>query len=136
MASTRAGSTISASVRASASRICRSKASGTGALPPSINATVRAIGEARPRPAFGGLREASRQRGEQRFGDRWIVLREVLIGRSRQRQHAGVANRDDIGGTRHVGEKADFADQLAGAEFGEWLGIGRCGAQPARHAAQ
>ena len=47
VALTRAGSTISASVLASASRIRRVKAPGTGSRPPSISATVRAIGEVR-----------------------------------------------------------------------------------------
>ena len=65
------------------------------------------------------MAEAQRQRREQRFRDRRGILRQALAGGSRQYQHAGVADRDHIGGARNIGEEADFADQFAGPEFGE-----------------
>ena len=75
-------------------------------------------GEARGLPG-----EALRQRREQRLDDGRGVLGELLVGGARQHQHAGVADRNHIGGARDIGEEADFAHQFAGAEFGDRFGI-------------
>ena len=102
----------------------RSKAAGTGSSPPSISATVRAIGEVRmvgSRSVRLAKRSASAASSASAIAG--AIRRKALVGGSRQHQHAGVADRDHIGGARNIGEEADFADQFAGAEFGERQGI-------------
>ena len=75
------------------------------------------------REARGLLGEPPRQRREQRLDDGGGFLDELLIGRTRQCQHAGVADGDHISGARHVGEEADLAYQFAGPKLGDRLEI-------------
>ena len=82
------------------------------------------------------LGKPQRERRQQRLGNGGRVFDERLIGRARQRQHAGVADRDDVGGAGKVGEEADFADQFAGAELGDRQRSRRSGVRRARHAAR
>ena len=81
---------------------------------------MRAFGEARigvRRAVSLANRSASAASNASTIAGR--LLRKLLIGRARQHQHAGVADRDHIGGARHIGEEADLADQFAGAQFGD-----------------
>jgi hypothetical protein len=75
------------------------------------------------RDARGLLGEPPRQRCEQRLDDGGGFLDQLLIGRTRQGQHAGVADGDDVGGARHIGEEADLAHQFAGPKLGDRLEI-------------
>ena len=75
------------------------------------------------REARGLLGESPRQRREHRLDDRRGFLRQDLVGRARQHQNAGVADRNHIGCARDICEETDFADQFAGAEFGDRGGI-------------
>ena len=84
-------------------------------------ARLRRRGERRD--ARGLLGEPPRQRRQQRLDDGGGFFDQLLIGRTRQCQHAGVADRDHVSRARAVGEKADLADQFAGPQLGDRLAI-------------
>ena len=75
------------------------------------------------RDARGLLGEPPRQRSQQRLDDGGGFLDQLLVGRTRQCQHAGVADGDHISRARDIGEEADLAHQLAGPELGDRLEI-------------
>jgi len=50
------------------------------------------------------------------------LLRELPVGLARQHQHAGIADRNHVGGARDIGEEADFADDFAGTKHGDRRG--------------
>ena len=65
------------------------------------------------------LGQPPRERREQGLDDGRGVLRKFLVSCARQHEHAGVSDRNHVGGARDICEKADFADQFAGTEFGD-----------------
>ena len=75
------------------------------------------------RDARGLLGEPTRQRSQQRLDDGGGFLDQLLIGRTRQCQHAGVADRDHVSRARAVGEEADLADQFAGPKLGDRFAV-------------
>ena len=78
------------------------------------------LGRCTKRRKAGGLAGKAPRKGcEQRLDDRRRLLRQRLVGGARQRQYAGVADRDHVGGARDVGEEADLADQFAGPKLGD-----------------
>ena len=75
------------------------------------------------RDARGLLGEPPRQRSQQRLDDGGGFLDQLLVGRARQCQHAGVADGDHIGRARDIGEEADLAHQFAGPKLGDRFAI-------------
>ena len=75
------------------------------------------------RDARGLLGEPPRQRGQQRLDDGGGFLDQLLVGRARQCQHAGVADGDHVSRARDIGEEADLAHQFAGPKLGDRLAI-------------